>query len=167
MILHRSLQWLVFLTAAPLLLSQDQSTISFNADDLNGDRIQLSDCLKSGPVYISFWALWCEPCKAELKVLQKFHDEYASQGLTILAVNRDAPKSLAKVKSYVRSQKYAFTVLLDPNDRLFEMLNGTSTPYSVILDRTGAVVRQRSGFLPGDEVEIAEEIESVLRESSK
>ena len=149
---------LVLLAAfsVPQLVSAQPANLTL--DEMDGTVSKLSDYLRSGPVYVTFWALWCEPCKQELRALKTFAQENPNESFTILAVNQDSPKSLAKVKAYVRSQGYPFPVVLDPNTQVFQAFNGQNLPFSVLLDRNGKVLAVRTGYLPGDEKEIASEI---------
>ncbi|WP_181776674.1 TlpA family protein disulfide reductase [Amycolatopsis pittospori] len=41
----------------------------------DGSRVDLARVLSGGPVLVNLWASWCEPCRAELPLLQ----EYAAQ----------------------------------------------------------------------------------------
>ncbi len=146
----------------PNLNAQEQTTTNFSAETMNGEIVSLSDYLKNGPVYVSFWTTWCEPCKAELKMLKALADTYRPRGLTILAINKDDPKTAAKVKAYVRSQKFTFPVLVDPDERIFKQLNGSQVPYSLLIDTHGTVVRRRTGYLAGDEKTIAKDFDDIL-----
>jgi thiol-disulfide isomerase/thioredoxin len=146
----------VFISGAAA--AQGKSLAGMNLEDMEGGSAHLSEYLQKGPVYINFWALWCEPCKNELRALKSFAKEHANDPFTILAVNQDSPKSLAKVKAYVKSQGYPFKVILDPNTQIFQALNGQNLPFAVLIDKSGKIVSSRTGFLPGDEKEIAEEI---------
>lgn len=160
---HRLLKYAFLFCCSMALLSstgraQSTSISNLTFDELDGTTSKLSDYLRSGPVYLSFWALWCEPCKQELHALRSFAREHADDPFTILAVNQDSPKSLAKVKAYVRSQEYPFPVILDPNTQVFQAFNGQNLPFSVLIDTNGKVVTTRTGYLPGDEKEIERDI---------
>ena len=39
--------------------------------DLNGKKVSVHEYLDGGPVLISFWFLACEPCKKEMKFLDR------------------------------------------------------------------------------------------------
>ncbi len=143
--------------------AQSAAAVNMQLDELDGTVSNLSDYLRGGPVYMVFWALWCEPCKQELRAIEAFAKENQDKSFTILAVNQDSPKSVAKVKAYVRSQGYPFSVILDPNMQVFQNFNGQNLPFSVLIDKTGKVVRTRTGYLPGDEREIGKEILKLLR----
>lgn len=153
---------LILYSIVPFFSVQGQTISNFSAETMNGDLVSLSDYLAAGPVYITFWTTWCEPCKTELKMLKGLADEFSPRGLTILAINKDDPKTAAKVKAYVRSQKFTFLVLVDPDERIFKQLNGSQVPYSLLIDKNGTIVRRRTGFLAGDEKVIAEDFESLL-----
>lgn len=142
--------------------AQGTSTTALTLEELDGSTSRLSEYLRSGAVFMSFWALWCEPCKQELRALKSFAKEHADDPFTILAVNQDSPKSLAKVKAYVKSQGYPFPVILDPNTQVFQAFNGQNLPFSVLIDKSGKVVSTRTGYLPGDEKEIEKEILKLI-----
>ncbi len=139
-----------------------QGFIDFTANDISGKKVRFSEEIKKGPVYVGFWALWCAPCKAEIKILQALSDKYDSLGLTILAINIDSPKSMSKVKSFVISHKLTLKVLLDPNSIIFEKLNGQVLPYSILFSKEGKIQSIRTSYIPGDEKEIEADILSLL-----
>jgi cytochrome c biogenesis protein CcmG, thiol:disulfide interchange protein DsbE len=139
-------------------LAQNAATNSIVLDELDGSTSTLSEYLQKGPVYISFWALWCVPCLQELRALEGVAERNKEDAFTILAVNQDTPKSLAKVKAYVSSQGYAFPVIVDPNAQILQAFNGLALPFSVLLGKNGRVIHTRTGYLPGDEKEIEREI---------
>ena len=54
--------------------------------DLNGNPIRLAD-LRGHPVWINFWATWCPPCQAETPILRDVYNEYADDGLALVAIS--------------------------------------------------------------------------------
>jgi cytochrome c biogenesis protein CcmG/thiol:disulfide interchange protein DsbE len=149
---------LVFLASAALAQSPAAVTVS----TLEGETLDLGSLARRGPTMVTFWALWCSPCKQELRALQSLYETYEEQGFSLVAINQDSPKSVSKVRSYVASQRYTFPVILDPNGQLLQRFNGQAIPYSIMLDSTGAVLHTMVGYLPGDEVEIEEKLLSIL-----
>ena len=129
-----------------------------NLKDLNNTRQDISQYYKDGPLLINFWNLACEPCKKEMKELDKLHLKYEKQGFDVVSINIDNTRSMSKVKSYVNSQKYAFTVLSDPRAELFRKMGGKVMPFVIITDSTGEIINRHVGYNPGDEKELEKEI---------
>jgi thiol-disulfide isomerase/thioredoxin len=122
----------------------------------------LSELLASGPVFVSFWATWCSPCKEEMKYLQKIYDKYKDKGFTYLAVNTDTQKSLSKVKTYISSKGYTFPVVLDTDEKIFESYQGEGLPYSLLIGMDKKILAKHVGFLSGDEDKIEKEVYGAL-----
>ena len=139
-----------------------QSNYDFKSETIGKKEITFSEILQNGPVLVNFWALWCKPCRSEMKHLDAIFLKYKENGLTILGVNQDSPRSLAKVKAFVSSHKINYPVITDPNQEIFQKFNGQSIPLNVLFDKNGNVVFTHIGYLPGDEVALEKEIKTVL-----
>ena len=146
--------------------SQSSSLTGMPMRTIDNESVTLKDYLGKGPVYLTFWALWCSPCKTELQFLQKMHERYSERGLTILAIDHDTQKSLAKVRSYIAAKGYTFKVMVDPDSEIFQRLNGEQLPFSLIFSPEGRIISRRTGFLPGDEQGIENEIKDALDAAS-
>ena len=124
----------------------------FTLKDTSGRKVSLSD-YKGKAVIVDFWATWCAPCKIEIPWLEKFHDQYASQGLEILGVSEDDLDLTDKAKLLKEKQDIAdkavemkinYPVLIDDAE--------VSTPYGGIdglpttffIDRNGKEVSKQT-----------------------
>lgn len=130
--------------------------------DLDGQRIELSDLYKNRPLVISFWATWCKPCQAELKQLHKLCQVYADSGIAFLAVSIDAARDQGKVKSLVSGNGYSFVTALDQEQRAMKKFGFNDVPGTVILNSQGEIVWKHSGYKPGDELKLEEQIKNLL-----
>ena len=130
--------------------------------DLNNKRQELSQYYKEGPLLLNFWNLACEPCKKEMKELDKLNIRYNDQGFKYVSINIDTPRQMSKVKSYVNSQKFSFTVLSDPRAELFRKMGGKVMPFVIIADSTGKLISRHVGYNPGDEKKLEKEILHLL-----
>ena len=148
-------------------LSKAQVFSDFTLEDIEGNEVTLSELLEKGPVMISFWALWCTPCKEEMKQMNPIYNKYKDQGFEYLAINKDDQKSVAKVKSYISAKDYDFMVLLDTEAEVYEAYNVQALPYSLIINSDREVVAQHLGYVQGDEVEIENEIIEALENQDK
>jgi len=131
--------------------------------DLKNKRQDLSQYYRDGPILINIWNLACEPCKKEMKELDKLNKKYGAQGFEVVSINIDNTRSMSKVKSYVNSQKYSFTVLSDPKAEFFRKMGGKVMPFVIIADSTGEIINRHVGYNPGDEIRLEKEILHILQ----
>ncbi|MFN4110666.1 MAG: TlpA disulfide reductase family protein [Ignavibacteria bacterium] len=160
--MKKKLSFLFLIFWISSIYSQTGSLPDFSLESISGEKVSLHKLLEKGPVYINFWALWCVPCRAELKALQSIYEKLQNKNVSIVAINIDSPRSSSKVKSFISGMKYSFDVLLDINQEVFQKFGGSSLPYSILIDGSGKIVKVRNSFLPGDEKEILKDIEGVL-----
>ena len=129
---------------------------------LDGKQVRLSTLLEEGPLLVSFWATWCAPCKKEMIFLEEFHQKYNVNSFRVLAISTDSPKSMSKVKSYIRAKKHTFLVGIDPNQEIAKKMNALLMPTTLILNKDRKVSWYHQGFIPGDEKDIEAQIRAVL-----
>lgn len=139
---------------------------AFKADDIVTQApFDLAKHLGKDVVLVSFWATFCEPCKAEMPFLQAFHDRHAAAGLTIVSVDIDGPDTEAEVAPYVRKQGYTYPIVIDRDGSIAQALNPTSSaPYSLVIGRDGKVKKRLSGFQPAEAPALEKELEALLAE---
>lgn len=128
----------------------------------DGSEMTLEEIHHTGPVLIDFWALWCAPCLKAMRHLNDLQEKYRDQGLTVLGINLDTERSRSKVRSYIRSKGYGFTVALDPSQESYRRLNGTAMPFTLLVNSKGKIVYRHSGYMPGDEKILESEIQSII-----
>lgn len=150
----------LLLLAAPAIAQQQAPELTLQSAD--GADVDVKSYFGKGPVQISFWALWCEPCKQELKVMAKVYDRLKDSGYTLVSICEDNQKSVAKVRGYASARGWNFPVLLDPNGEALRLFNGLTIPFSILIDKDGKIHSTHVGYLPGDEANLEEEIRSLL-----
>ena len=131
--------------------------------DMKNKRQELSQYYNDGPILLNIWNLACEPCKKEMKELDKLNIKYGPQGFKVVSINIDNTRNMSKVKSYVNSQKYSFTVLSDPKAEFFRKMGGKVMPFVIIADSTGEIINRHVGYNPGDEIRLEKEILHILQ----
>ena len=130
--------------------------------DINKKKINLLDISKDYYVLFNFWNMACEPCKKEMKFLNDFHIKYNDYNFKVISINMDTPRSMSKVKKYVKSSNYAFQVLQDPRMDAFKKMSGSIMPFVVIADNQGHIINKHIGFSLGDEKSLEEEIKLLI-----
>lgn len=159
---------LILVLAAGLLFAGEKTegktkAADFVLKDIDGKNYQLSQNLGKGPIVINFWATWCIPCQEEMKKMKSIYKKYSKKGVQFLAISVDDPKTVGRVKAFVKSRRYPFHVLLDTNNDVMRQLQGTVPPYTLILDKEGNIVYSHVGYRVGDE----KKVEKVLSELVK
>ena len=94
----------------------------------------------------NFWATWCEPCREEIPLLIAAQQQYVAQGLTIVGIGID---SADKIRQFSAKYRISYPTLVGDADALglLRRLGNRSggLPYSVILDRNGALASRKLG----------------------
>ena len=112
-----------------------------------------------GPVLFCFWATWCSPCKRELNNYADLYADWQDEtGVELVAVSIDDPRSMMRVKPYVNSVSWDYTVLLDPNKAFARAMQVNNVPHTFLVNAEGEVVWQHNNYADGDEEELYEEL---------
>jgi thiol-disulfide isomerase/thioredoxin len=132
--------------------------------DINGKSKNLADYSKSNKITIvSFWATWCAPCKKELNSINEIYDEWKTKyGLELVAICTDNARNTPKVKPYVDGQGWDYDVIMDINQDFQRAMNVVQIPHTFLLDQTGKIVYQHSGYVEGDEFMLEEKIKLLM-----
>lgn len=136
---------------------------SVNLKTLKGQTFNTKEINNHGkPIIITFWALWCTPCKKELNAYNDNYEDWKEEtGVKIIAVSIDDARSSAKVLPFVMGKDWEFDVLLDPNCEFKRAMSVNMIPHTFILDGEGNIVYQHTSYYEGLEDEIFEIVEKV------
>lgn len=102
-----------------------------------GDDVDLAAL--RGPMVINLWASWCGPCRAEMPVLQAFHEQYADQ-VPILGINWQDVQATAAMELVIATG-VTYPLLADP-DASLGVVGGMpirGLPGIVLLDADGEI----------------------------
>lgn len=102
-----------------------------------GDAVDLSTL--RGPMVINLWASWCGPCRAEMPILQDFHEHHGDR-VPVLGIGWQDVQAVAAMELVV-SAGVTYPLLADPNSSL-DSVDGLpirGLPGIVLLDSGGQV----------------------------
>jgi peroxiredoxin len=136
----------------------DNPAPAFTATALDGKTKITPAELRGNVVLLEFWGTWCGPCTTQYPHLARWHRDYASRGLRVLALT-DEDRDI--VRTYVARQKLTYPVALDPEDRIRADFLVSALPTTVFVDRAGVVRYVSVGV--GDPAETERAIERLLR----
>ena len=135
----------------------------FALNSVDGETVHLSDYLGKEVIVLSFWATWCEPCKTELPHLQEIYAKHQGEGLVVLGVSMDDPSTQSAVAPFVKRSGFTFPVLLDSETKAAGLYNRQkNAPYTVVIDRAGKIHSEKTGYEPGAEKVLEEELQVLL-----
>jgi cytochrome c biogenesis protein CcmG/thiol:disulfide interchange protein DsbE len=123
----------------------------FSLEDVDGNPVILDSLLAKGPVFMSYWALWCKMCIKELDALKPYYDEFTEMGVNMLAISQDKARSVPEVKPFAQSHKWKYVVVLDPENVMRELYDVQAMPSSFIISQDKKIVFTHQGYKPGDE----------------
>lgn len=140
----------------------------FSLMSTSNKMLHLDSLLQKGPVYMSFWALWCKMCIKELDALKPYFDKtYKAKGLQVLAMSVDGPKSIARVKPFAASHKWDYIVMLDSEQKIKELYQVRAMPSAFIINEKGEIVYTHTGFKLGDEKLIIKELDKLFEQKKQ
>lgn len=96
---------------------------------------------------VSYWATFCEPCKAEMPRLEKLRQKLADKNLEVLGVcldqNKASGQQFIKDKGYTFPQLHEEGSLDSPPAVQYGII---SLPYLMIVDPSGTIVKKNAQF---------------------
>jgi peroxiredoxin len=136
----------------------------FTLRDSEGRNVSLSDYLGKQVILIDFWATWCVPCQAAIPHLKQLYESRKDKGFVVLGIAMDGPETIAQVPTFVQRYQMSFPVLLDEETKVVNVYNPKRTaPLSLLIDKSGKIVKIRSGYNAGDEKLIESEVDALLQ----
>jgi peroxiredoxin len=126
-----------------------------------GENLRLSE-YRGEVVMLSFWASWCGDCRAQLSELGEMYARYQDAGVELLAVSLDQNERQASDAAAALDVSYP--VLHDAGGEVGRLYAVERMPMMVLIDREGIVRDVFEGFRRGNETEILERVQALLRE---
>ena len=134
----------VVLLAAPVYAQDGGVALGTKAPSalvksLDGNSIELSRVIGSGPTVIEFWATWCPNCKELEPALTAAQAKYAGR-VRFVTVAVSINESFERVQKHVAVHHLPGTVVYDANGNAAGAYDAPATSYVVVIDHTGKVV---------------------------
>jgi peroxiredoxin len=128
-----------FRAPRPTALEIGSEAADFQLKDLEGREIQLKS-LRGSVVLLNFWATWCGPCRLEMPVIEKLHQQFHGKGLRVFGVNDE---DIDTIRDYVAEHEYSFPTLVDSEQQAMNLYRIRGIPTMVVIDREGKIAQYR------------------------
>ncbi|HLI28824.1 MAG TPA: TlpA disulfide reductase family protein [Chloroflexota bacterium] len=130
--------------------------VLLGADQVGGE-LDLA-ALRGQPVVVNFWASWCQPCRDEAAVLERFAAEYGPRGVAFVGVN--VWDSADRARAFVDEFGLSYPNGTDARGSAAIDYGLTGLPETYFLDRQGQIVGKFVG--PLTERALRTAVESLL-----
>ena len=124
-----------------------------------GGRQSLSD-YRGKVVVLNFWASWCEPCRAESPLLERWRRRIARRRGTVLGV--DVLDVTSDAREFIRRYRLTYPMLRDRGGDALGDFGVVAYPETFVLDRRGRIAATRRG--PVDEAFLRKHVPRLLAE---
>jgi len=153
---YKAILILIFLVFSLTLLSSvhaqpqiGEKTPGFITTTLDGKRIALKDYWEQKGkkvLVLSFFATWCQPCKEDLKYLQKIQDQHGEKGLQVVAVLTQDTSKEDWVRKFMGGLGVTLLVLMDEYGIIGKRYAVTALPCNFVVDKDGILKAKYFGY---------------------
>ena len=126
--------------------------------ELGGDRTISLKEYRGRVVVLNFWASWCEPCRRESPVLERWHRRIQGRGGTVLGV--DMLDVTGDAQDFIAEYKLSYPMLKDKDGNGLETYGVVQYPETFVIDRRGRIAAVQRG--PVDERFMRAQVEPLL-----
>lgn len=133
----------------------------FSKNDINGERLSLSDYKGKKYVLIDFWASWCVPCRKGNPHLLSLYSKYKDKGLEIIGISDDDSNHAAWKKAVEQDKIGVWKHVLrglkrtakgyDKSEDITEGYGIHSLPTKILIDKNGIIIGRYGGGGENDE----------------
>lgn len=124
----------------------------FAATTVDGRRVRLS-AFRGRPVWLTFGASWCQPCRAENPDIQATYAKLRGNGLVVLAVS--ISEDAGTVRDYARRVGLTYPKVADPGTDIASAYRILGIPSHFFVDASGTLREMRVGTLDTSAMEAA------------
>ncbi|MFZ3216944.1 MAG: TlpA disulfide reductase family protein [Candidatus Acidiferrales bacterium] len=126
---------------------------AFSLQSLDGEKRDLADALKKGPVVAAFFKVSCPTCQFTAPFLQRLHETYGGAKFTLWGISQD---DAADTREFYREFEVEFPALIDAKGYPVSNQYGlTNVPTIFLIAPDGKIQESCVGFSRTDLERIA------------
>jgi thiol-disulfide isomerase/thioredoxin len=142
----------------PAALAEGTVPSDFQVTDMEGKKVALAD-FKGKVVVLNYWFIACQPCVAEMPLLNQLVKKYKGKDVVFLAVTFDGKE---QVQRFLGASPFDYRIFPDERAAIKEM-GIMAFPTNAVLDKEGRVVASKAGYSEKIGTELARAIDIALK----
>ena len=130
----------------------------------SNDRVQKVSDLNGKAVILDFWATYCPPCRQEIPHLNSLIAKYGADNLQVVGLNVGGEEDRPEIPKFIQTTKLDYPLAF-PEAELsrFIFSDRDDIPQTLVIDRSGRIVKKIAGFSPAIQTELDAAVEQALK----
>ncbi|TQV89326.1 redoxin domain-containing protein [Aliikangiella coralliicola] len=100
----------------------------------SGETVSLAQYQGKKPVYLKFWATWCQPCRQEMPHFEHIQQKYGDN-VEVIGINLGINDDINAIRSTQKEFSLTMPMALDTNGDLAQAFRLLGTPYHLLFDK--------------------------------
>ena len=140
-----------------------QTLPDVKVENQEGKVVSIREVVDGTPMIISFWSTTCKPCIMELNAINNNLPDWLEEvDMKVVAVSVDDARTVSRARAMTQGQGWDdYTCVYDKNQDLKRAMNVSLTPHTFVVDGNGNIIASHSGYTPGSEQKLFEEIKAI------
>lgn len=101
---------------------------------ISGEDVSLAEYKGKKPVYLKFWATWCQPCRQQMPHFEHVRKEYGDD-IEVIGINLGLNDDLSAVKDTIAEFGLTMPMAIDEDGHLAQEFRLIGTPYHLLFDK--------------------------------
>lgn len=108
---------------------------------ISGEQVSLAQYKGKKPVYLKFWATWCQPCMKEMPHFEHIENIY-NKSIKVIGINLGINDDLTTVKNIIKKFGLTMPIAIDESGDLAQAFKMIGTPYHLLFDKNMNLIHQ-------------------------
>lgn len=101
---------------------------------LSGEQTTLAKYNGKKPVYLKFWATWCQPCRKEMPHFEDVQNKYGSS-IEVIGINIGINDNKEAITETIKEFGLTMPMAIDKSGDLAQAFHFIGTPYHLLFDK--------------------------------
>ncbi|CAB1275643.1 TlpA family protein disulfide reductase [Candidatus Nitrosacidococcus tergens] len=106
---------------------------------ISGKTTSLADFKGEKPVFLKFWATWCQPCRAQMPHYQEQNEKYGNK-IRFIGINLGIDDDIDSINKTIKEFSLTMDTAIDRDNDLSQKFHLIGTPYLLLFDKNMQLV---------------------------